>query len=139
MRGSSWTVLSTGQKHRGWRVSSDAATISMVSGSQWLQKIKMKALTREDFTKRYDVVVVGAGHAGAQAAIALRQHKFVGTIAIVGDEPDLPYERPPLSKDYLSREKQFEQILLRPSRFWPGSGERDCAEPGLDSRVSALP
>ncbi|QOZ56160.1 NAD(P)/FAD-dependent oxidoreductase [Bradyrhizobium sp. CCBAU 53338] len=103
----------------------------------------MKALTREDFTKRYDVVVVGAGHAGAQAAIALRQHKFVGTIAIVGDEPDLPYERPPLSKDYLSREKQFEQILLRPSRFWQDHGvdmllgrEVDMVDPA-DKKVIA--
>ncbi|GMO93406.1 NAD(P)/FAD-dependent oxidoreductase [Bradyrhizobium sp. TM239] len=78
----------------------------------------MKWLTREDFTKQYDVVIVGAGHAGAQAAIALRQHQFVGTIAIVGDEAELPYERPPLSKDYLSQEKGFERILLRPARFW---------------------
>lgn len=54
---------------------------------------------------QYDVLIVGAGHAGAQAAIALRQAKFEGTIAIVGDEPELPYERPPLSKDYLAGEK----------------------------------
>lgn len=67
---------------------------------------------------RYDVLIVGAGHAGAQAAIALRQHKFDGSIAIIGDEPELPYERPPLSKDYLSQEKTFERILLRPASFW---------------------
>ncbi|RYD29305.1 MAG: FAD-dependent oxidoreductase, partial [Lysobacteraceae bacterium] len=68
--------------------------------------------------KRYDIVIVGAGHGGAQAAVALRQAKFDGTIAIVGDEPDLPYERPPLSKEYLSREKSFERLLIRPSTFW---------------------
>ena len=39
----------------------------------------------------YDVVIVGAGHGGAQAAIALRQHKFGGSIAVIGDEPELPY------------------------------------------------
>jgi 3-phenylpropionate/trans-cinnamate dioxygenase ferredoxin reductase subunit len=67
---------------------------------------------------RYDILIVGSGHAGAQAAIALRQNKFEGTIAIVGDEPELPYERPPLSKDYLSGEKAFERILIRPAAFW---------------------
>lgn len=67
---------------------------------------------------RYDVVIVGAGHGGAQAAIALRQAKFEGSIAILGDEPELPYERPPLSKEYLSGEKAFERILIRPATFW---------------------
>jgi 3-phenylpropionate/trans-cinnamate dioxygenase ferredoxin reductase component len=69
-------------------------------------------------SERFDVLIVGGGHGGAQAAIALRQHKFEGSIAIVGDEPELPYERPPLSKDYLSREKEFERILIRPAKFW---------------------
>ena len=67
---------------------------------------------------RYDIVIVGAGHSGAQAAIALRQNEFEGTIALVGDEPELPYERPPLSKDYFSGEKSFERILIRPAAFW---------------------
>lgn len=67
---------------------------------------------------RYDVVIVGAGHGGAQAAIALRQAKFDGTIAIIGEEPELPYERPPLSKEYFSGEKTFERILIRPRSFW---------------------
>lgn len=68
--------------------------------------------------ERYDVVIVGGGHAGAQAAIALRQKKFAGSIAIVGDEIEPPYERPPLSKDYLSGDKTFERILIRPTCFW---------------------
>lgn len=72
----------------------------------------------------YDVLIVGAGHGGAQAAIALRQRKFTGTIAIVGEEPELPYERPPLSKDYLSGDKPFERMLIRPAAFW---AERDVA------------
>ncbi len=70
----------------------------------------------------FDVVIVGGGHGGAQAAIALRQRKFTGTIAIIGEEPDLPYERPPLSKDYLSGDKAFDRILIRPAAFW---SERD--------------
>lgn len=69
-------------------------------------------------TERADVVIVGAGHGGGQTAIALRQAKFAGTIALVGDEPELPYERPPLSKDYLAGDKSFERIMIRPAAFW---------------------
>ena len=65
-----------------------------------------------------DVVIVGAGHGGAQAAIALRQNGFTGSILLVGREPEIPYERPPLSKEYLAREKTFERICLRPEAFW---------------------
>jgi 3-phenylpropionate/trans-cinnamate dioxygenase ferredoxin reductase subunit len=66
----------------------------------------------------YDVVVVGAGHGGAAVAAALRQEGFAGSIALVGDEPELPYERPPLSKDYLAGDKSFERLLIRPASFW---------------------
>ena len=66
----------------------------------------------------YDVVIVGAGHGGAQAAIALRQAKVDGTIAVIGAEPELPYERPPLSKEYLAGDKTFDRILIRPESFW---------------------
>lgn len=71
---------------------------------------------------RFDVLIVGGGHAGAQAAIALRQNKFDGSIGIVSDEGDPPYERPPLSKEYLAGEKTFERLLIRPESFW---AERD--------------
>ncbi len=67
---------------------------------------------------RWDVLIVGAGHGGAQAAAALRHAKFAGSIALLGDEPDLPYERPPLSKDYLSGDLAFDRLLIRPARFW---------------------
>jgi 3-phenylpropionate/trans-cinnamate dioxygenase ferredoxin reductase subunit len=68
--------------------------------------------------ERFEVLIVGAGHGGAQAAIALRQRKFEGTIAIIGEEPEIPYERPPLSKEYLAGDKAFERILIRPPAFW---------------------
>lgn len=83
---------------------------------------------------RYDVVIVGAGHGGAQAAIALRQNKFEGSIAVIGDEPELPYERPPLSKEYFSGEKAFERILIRPAPFWEERG----VEMLLGRRVTAV-
>ena len=66
----------------------------------------------------FNVLIVGGGHGGAQAAIALRQNGFAGTLAIVGEEPEIPYERPPLSKDYLAGDKAFERILIRPTAFW---------------------
>ena len=68
--------------------------------------------------EQYDVLIVGAGHGGAQAAIALRQGKFAGSIAVLGDEPELPYERPPLSKEYLAGDKSFDRILIRQPAFW---------------------
>ena len=72
----------------------------------------------------FDILIVGAGHGGAQAAIALRQRGFAGTLAIVGEEPELPYERPPLSKDYLAGDKPFERIMIRPAAYW---AEREVA------------
>ncbi|MBP7952399.1 MAG: FAD-dependent oxidoreductase [Sphingorhabdus sp.] len=67
---------------------------------------------------KYDIVIVGGGHGGAQAAIALRQNKFEGSIAIISNENEPPYERPPLSKEYFSGEKSFERIMIRPAAFW---------------------
>jgi len=73
-------------------------------------------------TSHSDVLVVGAGHGGAQVAIALRQRRFGGSILVVGEEPEIPYERPPLSKNYLAGEKRFERILIRPPTFWEERG-----------------
>ncbi|AOH85257.1 pyridine nucleotide-disulfide oxidoreductase [Sphingomonas panacis] len=70
----------------------------------------------------YDVLIVGSGHGGAETAIALRNGGFKGTVAIMGGEPDLPYERPPLSKEYLSGKATFDQILIRPPGFWSAQG-----------------
>jgi 3-phenylpropionate/trans-cinnamate dioxygenase ferredoxin reductase subunit len=66
----------------------------------------------------FDVLIVGGGHGGAQAAMALRQLHFEGTIAIVGDEPELPYDRPPLSKEYLAGEKAWERLVFRTADAW---------------------
>ncbi|RPF71463.1 NAD(P)/FAD-dependent oxidoreductase [Aurantiacibacter spongiae] len=68
--------------------------------------------------KRYDVIIVGTGHGGAQAAIALRQQGFDGSILMIGRDPSPPYERPPLSKEYLAGNKPFERLLIRPEQFW---------------------
>ncbi|GAM05274.1 MAG: FAD-dependent oxidoreductase [Pseudomonadota bacterium] len=69
-------------------------------------------------TEQSSVVIVGAGHGGAQCAIALRQNGFEGAITVIGREPELPYERPPLSKEYFAREKTFDRLYIRPETFW---------------------
>ncbi|TPG15290.1 NAD(P)/FAD-dependent oxidoreductase [Sphingomonas oligophenolica] len=73
-------------------------------------------------TTTHDVLIVGAGHAGAQCAIALRQGGFTKSVAMITEEADYPYERPPLSKEYLTKHKSFERILIRQPGFWD---ERD--------------
>jgi 3-phenylpropionate/trans-cinnamate dioxygenase ferredoxin reductase component len=69
-------------------------------------------------TDHADVVIVGTGHGGAQAAIALRQHGHEDSILMIGRDNAPPYERPPLSKEYLAGDKGFERIMIRPEKFW---------------------
>ncbi|MBL8648462.1 MAG: FAD-dependent oxidoreductase [Sphingosinicella sp.] len=81
-----------------------------------------------------DVLIVGAGQAAAQAAISLRMANFTGTITMVGAEAVPPYERPPLSKDYLAGEKEAARLLLRPETFW---ADKDVTL-HLGTRVAAV-
>jgi len=69
-----------------------------------------------------DIVIVGTGHGGAQAAIALRQRGHEGRIIMIGRDNVPPYERPPLSKEYLAGDKPFERIMIRPEKFWADKG-----------------
>ena len=64
------------------------------------------------------VVIIGAGQAGGQAAASLRKEKYQGPITILGEEAQPPYERPPLSKDYLKGELDLDHVLLRPETFY---------------------
>ncbi|MAD08187.1 MAG: ferredoxin reductase [Gammaproteobacteria bacterium] len=64
------------------------------------------------------MVIIGAGHAAGQAAASLRQEKYTGSITIIGDEPHLPYQRPPLSKAYLSGSQEVERVYLRAEKFY---------------------
>ncbi len=63
-------------------------------------------------------VIVGAAMAGGKAAETLRSEGFDGRIVLLGDEPVRPYERPPLSKDYLRRESDFDAAALEPADFY---------------------
>jgi 3-phenylpropionate/trans-cinnamate dioxygenase ferredoxin reductase subunit len=62
--------------------------------------------------------IVGASLAGATAAATLREHGFDGDITLIGAEPQPPYERPPLSKQYLRGETPFEKALVRPPTYY---------------------
>ncbi|MFB3103997.1 MAG: NAD(P)/FAD-dependent oxidoreductase, partial [Pseudomonadales bacterium] len=64
------------------------------------------------------IVIVGAGHAAGQAAASLRQEGYEGEVVIIGEEPHIPYQRPPLSKQYLSGEQGIERVYLRPEKFY---------------------
>jgi 3-phenylpropionate/trans-cinnamate dioxygenase ferredoxin reductase subunit len=67
-------------------------------------------------------VIVGAGQAGGGAAATLRQEGFEGGVILVGAEPQPPYERPPLSKEYLRGEFSFEQALVQEPGFYDENG-----------------
>lgn len=63
------------------------------------------------------VVIVGAGQGGFQAALSLRQEGYPGPITLIGAEPGLPYQRPPLSKTYL-KSGEAEKLVLRPQKVF---------------------
>ncbi|PYB78850.1 NAD(FAD)-dependent dehydrogenase [Pseudomonas sp. LB-090624] len=64
------------------------------------------------------VVIIGAGQAGFQVAASLRQGGYEGSVTIVGDENNIPYQRPPLSKSYLKNLADETSIQLRPANFY---------------------
>jgi 3-phenylpropionate/trans-cinnamate dioxygenase ferredoxin reductase subunit len=80
------------------------------------------------------VVIVGAGQGGVQAAASLRSEGWQGEIVLIGDEPGLPYQRPPLSKDYLSGKMQARQTELRAAVFF----EKHRIELRSAARVDAI-
>ncbi len=80
------------------------------------------------------VVIVGAGHAGGSAAALLRQYGWQGQITLIGAEPTVPYQRPPLSKAWLKGEQELGDLLLRPATFYPDNR----IELRLGSEVAAI-
>src|SRR5689334_17883178 len=68
------------------------------------------------------ILIVGASQAAAQAIDTLRQKGFKGALTLVGMEPHLPYQRPPLSKKYLSGALEQERLLIRPAHFYTEHG-----------------
>ena len=79
-------------------------------------------------------VIIGASHAAAQLATSLRTEGWEGDILVVGDEPSLPYHRPPLSKAVLAGEKTLDQILIRPAAFY----EKQNVQFKLGTRIETI-
>ena len=65
-----------------------------------------------------NIVIIGGGQAASQVAISLRQKNFTGDISILSSEEYHPYQRPPLSKKYLSGELESERLYLKPKKFY---------------------
>lgn len=80
------------------------------------------------------IVIAGAGHAAGQIVATLRQQKFAGQIVLVGDEPYLPYQRPPLSKKFLASEMPAERLYVKPQAFYD-SAQIDLR---LSTTISAI-
>ena len=68
--------------------------------------------------QKLKTVIIGASHAAAQLSVSLRQEGWDGEIIMIGDEPHLPYHRPPLSKTFLSGDKRIQDLLIRPATFY---------------------
>ena len=64
------------------------------------------------------ILIIGGGQAGAQAIDTLRRDGYAGRLVLIGDEPELPYQRPPLSKKYLSGEMAADRLLFRHRAFY---------------------
>jgi 3-phenylpropionate/trans-cinnamate dioxygenase ferredoxin reductase subunit len=80
------------------------------------------------------VVIAGAGHAAGQVVASLKQKKFDGTIALIGEEAWLPYQRPPLSKKFLAGDMPAERLYVRPPSFY----DDPAIEVHLNTRVAAI-
>ena len=72
-------------------------------------------------------IVIGAGQGAGQLVASLRQEKYEGEILMIGEEPHLPYQRPPLSKAYLAGEMETARVLVRPEKFY--------ADKAIDTRL----
>lgn len=79
------------------------------------------------------IVIVGAGQGGYQAAASLRQEGFAGEITLFGEEPGLPYQRPPLSKAYMA-DGEAERLALKPASFY----ERAAITYRPETRIEAI-
>lgn len=80
------------------------------------------------------VVIAGAGHGAGQVVASLKQHKFDGNIVLIGEEPFLPYQRPPLSKKFLAGELAPERLYFKPASFY----DDPQVEVLLNTRVAGI-
>ena len=84
------------------------------------------------------VVVIGAGQAAAQLATSLRASGFAGPLTVIGDEPFLPYQRPPLSKKFLADRPPPDSLYLRPAPFWAERNVEFCSAAAAGKSICAI-
>jgi 3-phenylpropionate/trans-cinnamate dioxygenase ferredoxin reductase subunit len=82
----------------------------------------------------HPLIVVGAGQAAAQLIASLAQDGYTGPVTLLGDEPHLPYQRPPLSKKFLAGELALDRLYVKPAGFYEKAG----TELRLDTRVDRV-
>ena len=80
------------------------------------------------------IVIAGAGHAAGQVVVTLKQNEFAGHIVLVGDEPYVPYQRPPLSKKYLAGGLRAERLYVKPASFY----DDDQIDVHLSTRIDSI-
>lgn len=73
-------------------------------------------------SRTFDTLIVGAGHGGTQLALSLAEAGYAGSIAVVSKERHAPYERPPLSKGFLTGQSTAEELAFRSPEYWAASG-----------------
>src|SRR5580704_5954026 len=83
-------------------------------------------------------VIAGAGLAGAKAAETLREEGFGGPVVLIGDEAERPYERPPLSKDYLLGKAERETIYVHPESWYADNGVQVSEITSVGGRVTGV-
>lgn len=86
-------------------------------------------------------VIVGASHAGVSLALQLRKEGWGGEIVLIGDENELPYHRPPLSKEHLSGEKDLDAMRLRPEKIYQSNSielKTGCRVDSVDSKCKTV-
>jgi len=83
----------------------------------------------ETSQKEEHCIIIGASHAGTTLALQLRREGWTGPITLVGSETELPYHRPPLSKEYLAGDKELDAMRLRPLKLY--------ADNNIDLRLGA--
>jgi NADPH-dependent 2,4-dienoyl-CoA reductase/sulfur reductase-like enzyme len=75
-----------------------------------------------DLSDASQIVLIGGGQAAAQAVQSLRMGGYTGKLVLVGDEPALPYQRPPLSKAYMKGEFAEERLFFKPAAWYEDNG-----------------
>jgi 3-phenylpropionate/trans-cinnamate dioxygenase ferredoxin reductase component len=113
----SWTSSPNDGARAGARSGCEEVATARQTGVGWRAIVAVPVMSN-----RESVVVIGAGQAAAQLAISLRQGGLTAPVIVIGEEVYLPYQRPPLSKKFLSEPRAPDTLLLRPEAFWRDRG-----------------